>query len=275
MINTKPCSKCGMVLNVSQFRKGSTYKGKVYLTSWCKECANAYAKSRYVKRIRQKNPTAKQPPKKEKTEAEKVEWKRRVHEYYLAKIARNPSPSMRLKAQGLKHCNGCNKDLPLAQFKSCRCVECAKSYARDQYYKKRSLNPELMKAQSRVRSKRRSLIKRDEIKAWTKRYHQLNPHVHKAAKARRKARLYSAAVGNVLLIAKWEKSWKSKRTVICFWCGNRFNPKACHTDHISPISKGGPHAVENLCISCAPCNLSKQAKTVSEWNAEIAQPVLI
>ena len=265
MINTNPCSKCGRVFDVSQFCKGPTYKGKTYVGSYCKECVS----------LKGKEYRAKQPPKKDKTEAEKLEWKRRTHEYYLVKIAKNPSLSMQLKARGLKHCNGCGNDLPLEQFKACRCIECAKKYALNQYYKRRSRNPDLMKAQSRIRNRRRRLLKGDEIKAYTKRYHELNPHVHKAAKARRKARLYNATVGDVSLIAKWEKSWKRKRTVTCFWCNEMFNPKSCHTDHISPISKGGAHAVENLCISCAPCNLRKQAKTTDDWNKEITQPILI
>ena len=265
MTTIKPCSKCGRVFDVSHFGKGPTYKGKTYAGSYCKECVS----------LKGKEYRAKQPPKKDKTESEKLEWKRRTHEYYLVKIAKNPSPSMRLKLQGLKHCNGCGNNLPLAQFKACRCIECAKKYAREQFRKRWELFPKLMKAQAANRIKRRRLLKRDEVKAWEKQYRELNPHIHKAAKARRKARLYNATVGDVSLIAKWEKSWKEKRTVTCFWCKERFNPKTCHTDHISPISKGGAHAVENLCISCAPCNLRKQAKATDDWNKEITQPILI
>lgn len=38
-----------------------------------------------------------------------------------------------------------------------------------------------------------------------------------------------------------------------------------HLDHVVPISKGGPDAAHNLLPACAPCNLSKSAKSLAEW----------
>lgn len=51
---------------------------------------------------------------------------------------------------------------------------------------------------------------------------------------------------------------------VCSYC-NEGPLDSWHIDHILPWSRGGEHSVENLCVSCASCNLSKGAKTPDEW----------
>lgn len=50
----------------------------------------------------------------------------------------------------------------------------------------------------------------------------------------------------------------------CVYCGKVDGP--FHLDHITPWSRGGNHSAENLCVACAPCNLSKGDKTLEEWS---------
>lgn len=38
-----------------------------------------------------------------------------------------------------------------------------------------------------------------------------------------------------------------------------------HIDHVIPRSRGGTDDMDNLAVSCAPCNLSKGDKLLSEW----------
>lgn len=47
----------------------------------------------------------------------------------------------------------------------------------------------------------------------------------------------------------------------CAYC----DAPAGHLDHVNPISKGGADAPRNLLPACAPCNLSKGAKTLAQW----------
>lgn len=47
----------------------------------------------------------------------------------------------------------------------------------------------------------------------------------------------------------------------CCYC----NAPAEHLDHVNPLSRGGADAAHNLVPACAPCNLSKGAKTLAEW----------
>lgn len=49
----------------------------------------------------------------------------------------------------------------------------------------------------------------------------------------------------------------------CAYC----DAPAEHLDHVHPLSKGGADAPHNLLPACAPCNLSKNAKTLAEWAA--------
>lgn len=52
--------------------------------------------------------------------------------------------------------------------------------------------------------------------------------------------------------------------VVCTYCRKKIVGK-CHFDHIVPISRGGKHVRENLCVACKRCNLSKGPKLLTEW----------
>lgn len=48
---------------------------------------------------------------------------------------------------------------------------------------------------------------------------------------------------------------------LCAYC----DAPAEHLDHVNPLSKGGADAAHNLLPACAPCNLTKSAKTLADW----------
>jgi len=48
----------------------------------------------------------------------------------------------------------------------------------------------------------------------------------------------------------------------CVYCG----APATTVDHVTPLAKGGRHAVSNLVPACQPCNSSKAAKLLANWN---------
>lgn len=50
----------------------------------------------------------------------------------------------------------------------------------------------------------------------------------------------------------------------CWWCGKKIRGKY-HVDHRIPLSRGGTHWPNNICISCPKCNMSKGAKYPHEW----------
>jgi 5-methylcytosine-specific restriction endonuclease McrA len=93
-------------------------------------------------------------------------------------------------------------------------------------------------------------------------------------RARRAAKL-GASVRNQKTISAWEKAWRKARRVVCYWCNKRVPAKGAHVDHINPLSKGGDHSIENLCISCPLCNCTKNSHIISEWNKKLVSPVLL
>jgi len=48
----------------------------------------------------------------------------------------------------------------------------------------------------------------------------------------------------------------------CFICGSKENQSI---DHIIPLSRGGKHSVGNIMTLCLQCNMSKHARTITEW----------
>lgn len=107
--------------------------------------------------------------------------------------------------------------------------------------------------------------------AWGKAHRELKT----AHENHRRARKLNATVADPVLIQNWERSWKQKTRVTCYWCKGKFKPKKCHSDHVIPLSKGGEHSLRNLAISCAKCNVTKNAKSLEEWNLRLTQQFLL
>lgn len=58
---------------------------------------------------------------------------------------------------------------------------------------------------------------------------------------------------------------RATKAVRCYYCEKPFSGKSVHFDHIIPLSKGGAHSIENLCVSCPHCNQTKFNKPIQEW----------
>jgi hypothetical protein len=50
---------------------------------------------------------------------------------------------------------------------------------------------------------------------------------------------------------------------ICAYCGAVEGP--FHVDHKTPWSLGGRHDLDNLCVACEACNITKSNLPYSEW----------
>ncbi len=50
----------------------------------------------------------------------------------------------------------------------------------------------------------------------------------------------------------------------CYYCSVDIEA-GYHIEHMTPLSRGGRNDVSNICLACAPCNLSKHTKTAEEF----------
>ena len=89
---------------------------------------------------------------------------------------------------------------------------------------------------------------------------------------KRRALLVKATV-NLRSITDWMERVRSKPTARCYYCQQRIASSTIHFDHIVALSRGGPHSVENLCVSCSRCNRRKWNKPIRAW-VKMGQQIL-
>lgn len=98
-----------------------------------------------------------------------------------------------------------------------------------------------------------------------RRYRQTHPDIVRLSKSRYRARLYGAGhepYNRAEIFAAYGGT--------CAYC----DAPAEHLDHVHPLSKGGADAAHNLLPACAPCNLTKSAKTLAEWASTFTKETL-
>lgn len=100
-----------------------------------------------------------------------------------------------------------------------------------------------------------------------KEYRKNNPHVDMESRVRRD---YSKAL-NVTEDERKEAGALVRKLLrsevnICSYCDCNIPKGKVQIDHIMPLTRGGLHRADNLCVSCATCNHSKYNKILfKEW----------
>lgn len=132
------------------------------------------------------------------------------------------------------------------------CKPCIREYQRERYASKRGVilakqnawraeNEEYVRAQRRKDQAAYRLAHPDRISALR--------HKRRAHKASARHEPYSRAA----IFARWSNT--------CCYC----DAPAAHLDHVTALSRGGDDVESNLVPACAPCNLSKNAKSLADW----------
>lgn len=101
----------------------------------------------------------------------------------------------------------------------------------------------------------------DKMRNRSKAWYRANPGRHHAHVMKR--RLKCGEVPESIRI--FIDGVKARATAKCYYCEKMFSTKRIHFDHVIPLSRGGAHSIENLCVSCAPCNLHKHATPIEDW----------
>lgn len=115
---------------------------------------------------------------------------------------------------------------------------------------------------------------RKELNERQKKWQRAHPEKSRIRCRARRALRSGAIAGNQVALTGWETKWRKRKTSTCYWCKEKTPSENCHVDHINPLSKGGLHAIENVCISCQPCNNKKYNHGLEIWNKRITEPVL-
>ena len=165
----------------------------------------------------------------------------------------------------MKRCSRCKETKPLEAFGAHKasedglrawCRGCWNAYHRERY----KTSPEegrkkVARWQTANPEKARAKARRTVAKACA-----AHPERQKARKhARRAAGSFTAEEWLALLEASGGR---------CRWCDEPIEGSP-HADHVVPLSRGGVGTIDNVVVSCAPCNLSKGAKLVEEWRPEL------
>ena len=93
------------------------------------------------------------------------------------------------------------------------------------------------------------------IESQTK-YNKLHPEIKRATQRKRRA-IKKSSGHHTLTSTEWEiilSAFKYR----CAYCGAK--PKRLEQDHITPLSKGGSHSLNNIVPACRSCNAKKSNK---------------
>lgn len=123
---------------------------------------------------------------------------------------------------------------------------------RASYKKHYEANKEKIIAKTAEYAKEHPDIKIKSVRKWQKN----NPEKVLAIFKRREMRKRNVEI-NDLTIEQWEEI-KIQFNYLCAYCGR--SGFKLTMDHISPISRGGNHTVNNLVPACRSCNASKGSK---------------
>lgn len=176
-----------------------------------------------------------------------------------------------------KRCPRCSKSKPLIEFNRNRssrdglarwCKACSKAYKLE--YRARPAVRERERAYDAARHE----AQKDQIHARQAEYRERNAeHITARQSAHNAANPHLA----------WVRNYRHRVTVLgltpviehftkadviarygdhCTYC--EVGPFE-QLDHDLPVSRGGPHTLENVRPACIPCNLSKFNRTATEW----------
>jgi 5-methylcytosine-specific restriction endonuclease McrA len=105
----------------------------------------------------------------------------------------------------------------------------------------------------------------DRCLVYVKRWQAKHPERVTEISAKKRAVRRSATIGDRKALSLFYKKARTVEEIPCYWCRDMTAPGWRHVDHIIPLSRGGAHSIENLAVSCAPCNRQKHCKLPNEF----------
>lgn len=243
---SKKCGRCGKIKPLTDFARNAS-KSSGY-GSWCKSCHRDYS----AKRARQEKsiPKTKKCPKcgvcKGAAEYSKsaystdglASWCKGCSSTYYAQYMKRP---------GAKEAHRVASEKYRASEKGRATIK--------QYNYRYNRDPQVKKRRNALRATEKY---RQTFREWARR----NKEKIRANGRRRKARERNAPgnhTGEDIL-----HIYNSQRGR-CWYCQQEIALDDMHVDHRVPLSRGGSNNPDNLVVTCAACNLSKNKKLPHEW----------
>lgn len=179
--------------------------------------------------------------------------------------------------EGLRVCKGCVIAKPASEFHRdggspdglrAQCKPCRNGFMAEYYGANR---------EARVAYElNRRQVRGDEARAWDRARYQRDREKRVAlasdASRLRRARMAGVLSDPGLTVKKLREIHGGN----CCYCGIALDfrsrkrsdgiaPNRGTLEHIIPISRGGTHTFDNTALACHHCNVSKNRKTVAEW----------
>ena len=179
-------------------------------------------------------------------------------------------------------CNKCGKEKPLTDYyfrsdnktyrKDCKdCFKLAKAERESKPGVKalRALKERERRAKddgtinAKIREYRKTEHAKNVSRKWAKNNLDKIRNYNRTQRARRKFAIQASESAT----AQEVKAWIDSQNPICAYCSIELSDNQIQLDHITPLSKGGSHTIDNFAISCRSCNCSKGNKTLEEFTA--------
>jgi 5-methylcytosine-specific restriction endonuclease McrA len=166
----------------------------------------------------------------------------------------------------MKTCTKCNIEKPLSEFYFRKDLQAHRSDCKDCFKAKkalRELQPGVKEERARKERKRR-LDHKDRINATLRKQRmgdRLRPLVNAASNNsyhKRRTTIKDGITTKELIV------WRAEQHPFCAYCGKEGKTTL---DHITPLSKGGTHTIDNLVLACSTCNGSKYNNSLLYWLA--------
>lgn len=174
-----------------------------------------------------------------------------------------------------KRCFKCGESKPLDMFSKCSgnrdglqsyCKPCMVAANAKWRFK----NPELARAAQsksraaipdiiRQRNRAYNVANRERRRLKANSYRGKNRELYRQAQAKRRSMMRGNTTDDVDY-----KSILERDGYVCHICGDEVDAGDIHFDHIIPLSKGGPHSMDNIAVAHSVCNIRKGAKILTD-----------
>jgi 5-methylcytosine-specific restriction endonuclease McrA len=166
----------------------------------------------------------------------------------------------------LSYCRVCEKNLLAAYRLSRRVVRPPKvrrppdpvrmKELRQKYYRTK-----MAKDGDRIRAMARLRRTPEKVKRWDATSKAKYPFRYRILHSNKRAQKHG--VPGTLRESHFDSMWTAQGGR-CFYCGEPL-ATGYHTDHKTPMSRGGANEPGNVCLACASCNSSKGRLTADEF----------